>query len=171
MFPDLVIVKVPLHRQSCAPASSPAVHNTRAVRWDETAEAHVFKLRLPGLKKEDLNVQIDDRILYISYNSEPKIDKKEDEALSSSQSKEKKSGSCSFKRKFKLPENADLEQIKADVTNETLTITVPKLAMKSPEICIINVKSSDPAATPHATSSTTPSDKSKAANGSQCPST
>lgn len=36
-------------------------------------------------------------------------------------------------RKLKLPETADLEQIKAEVTNETFTVTVPKLKPKASE--------------------------------------
>lgn len=167
MFTDLVIVKVPLQRQACPQVKSPSLHNTRLVRWDETSEAHTFKLRLPGLKKEELNIQIEDRTLYLSYNSESKMDAKEGEAPSDSQCKEKKPTSCSFMRKFKLPENADMEQIKADVTDETLTITIPKLTMKSPEVRKIPVRDGDAAAaaaaaTPHTSSSTAPSEKGKA---------
>ncbi|XP_037491400.1 17.5 kDa class I heat shock protein [Jatropha curcas] len=40
--------------------------NTR-IDWKETPEAHVFKADLPGLKKEEVKVEIeDDRILQIS---------------------------------------------------------------------------------------------------------
>uniref|UniRef100_A0A7I4F7L3 SHSP domain-containing protein n=2 Tax=Physcomitrium patens TaxID=3218 RepID=A0A7I4F7L3_PHYPA len=161
MFTDLVIVKVPLQRQPCAPVSSPcsSLHNNlRMLRWDETAEAHTFKLRLPGMKKEELNIQIEDRTLYLSHNSEPKMGTKEGESSSDSQCTEKKPASCTFMRTFKLPENADLEQIKANVTNETLTITIPKLTMKSPEVRKINVRDGDGVAT----SLTAASEKSKA---------
>ncbi|KAE8733008.1 17.5 kDa class I heat shock protein [Hibiscus syriacus] len=40
--------------------------NTR-VDWKETNEAHVFKADLPGMKKEEVKVEIeDDRVLQIS---------------------------------------------------------------------------------------------------------
>ncbi|KAL7600713.1 hypothetical protein Lser_V15G26547 [Lactuca serriola] len=43
-----------------------ALVNTR-VDWKETPEAHVFKADLPGIKKEEVKVEVeDDRILQIS---------------------------------------------------------------------------------------------------------
>lgn len=68
---------------------------------------------------------------------------KEGEASSDSQCKGKKQASRSFVRKFKWPENADMEQINADVTNKTLIITMPKLTMKSPEVCKIDMRDGD----------------------------
>ncbi|KAG0608014.1 hypothetical protein M758_8G071500 [Ceratodon purpureus] len=185
LFTDLVIIKVPqMQRQgSCAPVQgrSPAMSNVRFVQWSETADSNVFTLRLPGLKKEDLHVQVeDDRTLYISYNNQPKEDSPQDAvkdvketkeageaATDTSPSKEQKSGGCSFMRKFKLPENADLEQIKAEVVNETLTVTVPKRKPKAPETRSIEVIEGEAPATP---SLTTPAHEVKAAENSEQPS-
>lgn len=142
LFTDLIILRVPLHKQACAQARDASLHDTRALRREETAESYIFKLRLPGLKKEDLNIQIEDRTLHISYNGEPEAEGEEGEASSSnSQSKETKSGSCSFKRKLLLPESADVEKIKADVDSDTLAITVPKLPRKFPKVRRIDMKS------------------------------
>lgn len=137
----------------------------------------------PGLKKEDLHIQVeDDRTLYISYSNQPKEEadqeakgvkegKEGEAAPADAQSKERKPGVCSFMRKFKLPENADLELIKAEVANETLTVAVPKRKPKSPEARKIEVSEGGAAATDsHATSSTTPSPEGKAAEKSEQPS-
>lgn len=115
-----------------------------------------------GLKKEDLHIQVeDDRTLYISYSNQPTEEAKAGEgkaATDSSQSKEQKPGSCRFMRKFKLPETAVLEEIKAEVTNETLTVTVPKREVKPAEARRIEVSEG---ATSQTTSSTAPSQEAK----------
>jgi HSP20 family protein len=145
LFTDFVIVKVPSQRQSCAPVErAAATASVRVVQWAETPEAHIFTLRLPGLKKEDLLIQVeDDRILYISHSNQPKEEAaKEGDAAAASTSQPQEqapSSSCSFMRKFKLPETSDVEQIKAEVINETLTVTVPKRQTKTPEARKIDV--------------------------------
>ena len=48
------------------PDSSAAIANTR-IDWKETPEAHVFKADLPGLKKEEVKVEVEEgRVLQIS---------------------------------------------------------------------------------------------------------
>lgn len=79
-----------------------------------------------GLKKKDLRIHlIFDRTLSIRYSNQPNAETVEegDEAVEEQ--------NCSFVRKFKVPETADLEQIEAEVMNETLTVTIPKLKPKA----------------------------------------
>ncbi|MCI85944.1 17.8 kDa class I heat shock protein-like, partial [Trifolium medium] len=44
-----------------------------------------------------------------------------------------------FLRRFRLPENAKMDQIKANMENGVLTITVPKEEVKKPEIKTIDI--------------------------------
>lgn len=77
------------------------------VDWKETPEAHVFKADLPGLKKDELKVEVEDgRILQIS--GERKIDK--EEGTDNWHCVERSSGK--FLQRFRLPENARVDQVR-----------------------------------------------------------
>ncbi|WRX32174.1 Alpha crystallin/Hsp20 domain - like 10, partial [Theobroma cacao] len=85
-------------------------------------EAHVFKADVPGLKKEELKVQVeDDRVLHITGERNIEKEDKND----TWHRVERSSGK--FMRRFRLPENAKMDQIKASMENGVLTVTVPKL--------------------------------------------
>ncbi|KAF7802242.1 17.3 kDa class I heat shock protein-like [Senna tora] len=101
--------------------------NTR-VDWKETPEAHVFKADLPGLKKEEVKVEIeDDRVLQISGERNVEKEDKNDKW----HRVERSSGT--FMRRFRLPEIAKVDQVKASMENGVLTVTVPKEEVKKPE--------------------------------------
>ncbi|KAL3680380.1 hypothetical protein R1sor_023336 [Riccia sorocarpa] len=97
-----------------------AVANTR-VDWVETPEAHVFKADLPGLKKEEIKIQLaDDGVLSISgERKKEKIDEKD-----SYRREERSYGK--FYRQFRLPPNTKHNDISAKVENGVLTVSVPK---------------------------------------------
>ncbi|ESW13809.1 hypothetical protein PHAVU_008G228000 [Phaseolus vulgaris] len=105
-----------------------AIANTR-IDWKETPEAHVFKADLPGLKKEEVKVEIEEgRVLQISgQRTKEKEDKNE-----KWHRVERSSGS--FLRRFRLPENAKVNEVKAAMENGVLTVTVPKEEVKKPDV-------------------------------------
>ncbi|PPD95330.1 hypothetical protein GOBAR_DD07666 [Gossypium barbadense] len=85
------------------------------IDWRETPEAHVFKADVPGLKKEEVKVEVeDDRVLQIS-------------------------GERNFMRRFRLPENVKMDQVKASMENGVLTVTVPKMEVKKPDVKAIDI--------------------------------
>ncbi|RDX95997.1 17.3 kDa class I heat shock protein, partial [Mucuna pruriens] len=102
--------------------------NTR-IDWKETAEAHVFKADLPGLKKEEVKVEIQEgTVLQISgQRTKEKKDKND-----TWHRVERSTGS--FLRRFRLPENARVDEVKAAMENGVLTITVPKKEVKKPYV-------------------------------------
>ncbi|XP_019158556.1 PREDICTED: 17.5 kDa class I heat shock protein-like [Ipomoea nil] len=116
-----------------ASGETSAFVNTR-VDWKETPEAHVFKADVPGLKKEEVKVEIeDDRILQIC--GERNVEKEEkNEAW---HRMERSSGK--FMRRFRLPENAKMEEIKASMENGVLTVTIPKAEVKKPDVKSIEI--------------------------------
>ncbi|XP_014507186.1 18.5 kDa class I heat shock protein [Vigna radiata var. radiata] len=104
------------------------------VDWKETPEAHVFKAEIPGLKKEEVKVEIeDDRVLQISGERNVEKEDKND----TWHRVERSSGK--FLRRFRLPENAKVDQVKASMEDGVLTVTVPKEEVKKAEVKSIEI--------------------------------
>ncbi|KAG4970910.1 hypothetical protein JHK85_037331 [Glycine max] len=104
------------------------------VDWKETPEAHVFKADIPGLKKEEVKVQIeDDKVLQISGERNVEKEDKND----TWHRVERSSGK--FMRRFRLPENAKVNEVKASMENGVLTVTVPKEEVKNHDVKAIEI--------------------------------
>ncbi|KAK2985026.1 hypothetical protein RJ640_015621 [Escallonia rubra] len=104
------------------------------VDWKETPEAHIFKADLPGLKKEQVKVEVEEgRVLQISGERCKEQEEKNDRW----HRVERSSGK--FLRRFRLPENAKMDQVKASMENGVLTVTVAKEEEKKPEVKAIDI--------------------------------
>ncbi|KAL0341345.1 UNVERIFIED_CONTAM: class I heat shock protein [Sesamum radiatum] len=104
------------------------------IDWKETPEAHVFKADVPGLKKEEVKVEVEEgNVLQISGERTREKEEKND----TWHRVERSSGK--FLRRFRLPENAKMDQIKASMENGVLTVTVPKEEVKKPEVKAIEI--------------------------------
>ncbi|CAK9142108.1 unnamed protein product [Ilex paraguariensis] len=104
------------------------------IDWKETPTAHVFKADVPGLKKEEVKVEVeDDRVLQISGERRQDMEEKGD----TWHRVERSSGR--FVRKFRLPENVKVEQIKAAMENGVLTVTLPKEEVKKADVKAIEI--------------------------------
>ncbi|XP_074353547.1 18.1 kDa class I heat shock protein-like [Apium graveolens] len=104
------------------------------IDWKETPEAHVFKADVPGLKKEEVKVEVeDDRVLQISGERNREQEEKGD----TWHRVERSSGK--FMRRFRLPENAKVDQVMATMENGVLTVTVPKEDVKKPDVKSIQI--------------------------------
>ncbi|OVA05073.1 Alpha crystallin/Hsp20 domain [Macleaya cordata] len=105
------------------------------IDWKETPEAHVFKADVPGLKKEEVKVEVieEGRVLQISGERNKEKEEKNDQW----HRVERSSGK--FLRRFKLPENAKVDEVKASMENGVLTVTVPKVEVKKPEVKAIEI--------------------------------
>ncbi|KAL0402838.1 UNVERIFIED_CONTAM: class I heat shock protein [Sesamum radiatum] len=104
------------------------------IDWKETPEAHVFKADVPGLKKEEVKVEVEEgNVLQISGERTREKEEKND----TWHRVERSSGK--FLRRFRLPENAKMDEIKASMENGVLTVTVPKVEVKKPEVKAIHI--------------------------------
>uniref|UniRef100_A0A7C8Z343 Uncharacterized protein n=1 Tax=Opuntia streptacantha TaxID=393608 RepID=A0A7C8Z343_OPUST len=119
--------------------SLPSTRDTEAfvnarIDWKETPEAHIFKADLPGVKKEEVKVEVEDgRVLQISGERSREKEEKNDRW----HRVERSSGK--FLRRFRLPENAKLDEVKASMENGVLTVTVPKVEEKKPQVKPIDI--------------------------------
>ncbi|XP_027334619.1 17.5 kDa class I heat shock protein-like [Abrus precatorius] len=104
------------------------------VDWKETPEEHVLKADIPGLKKEEVKVEIeDDKVLQISGERNIEKEDKNDKW----HRVERSSGK--FLRKFRLPQNVKVDQVKASMENGVLTVTIPKEEIKKPDVKPIQI--------------------------------
>jgi HSP20 family protein len=89
---------------------------------------------LPGIEEKDIDVKLSEGVLTIKgEKSEEKEEEEKDYHLS-----ERRFGS--FERRFRLPENADTENISADFKNGVLKIVAPKLPEAAKEEKKIEIK-------------------------------
>ncbi|XP_074299431.1 17.4 kDa class I heat shock protein-like [Silene latifolia] len=102
--------------------------------WRETEEAHVFTADLPGVKKDEVKVEVEDgNVLRISGERA----KEKEEKTDTWHRVERSSGQ--FLRKFRLPENAKVDEVRAALENGVLTVTIPKVEERKPEVKSITV--------------------------------
>jgi len=100
---------------------SPAI-NTR-----EGEYAYHVEVDLPGMKKEDITIQIEDNKLIISGERKVKEEIKEEDYY------KVESSFGTFSRSFSLPDDADIENIHAESKDGVLEVVVPKLKVQKVE--------------------------------------
>jgi len=107
---------------------------TPAVNTREGEYAYHIDIDLPGVKKEDIHVDIEDNVLKISGERNFKNEVKEEDYY------KVETTFGSFQRNFTLPENIDVENIDASSENGVLEIVLPKIKEKDKNIKSIEIK-------------------------------
>jgi HSP20 family protein len=95
------------------------------VNISETKNDFVIALSVPGFRKEDIKVELENDLLTISGEL-----RKEEETKEETFSR-KEFGTGAFKRSFSLPEHADGEKITAKHENGVLSLTIAKKQLKA----------------------------------------
>ncbi|MCB0383302.1 MAG: Hsp20/alpha crystallin family protein [Psychroserpens sp.] len=91
-----------------------------AVNMKENADAYILELAVPGMKKSDFNIDLDNNTLSISSEIETKDEEHEQNYT------RREFGYSSFKRTFRLPDTVESDQVKANYEDGILCITLPK---------------------------------------------
>jgi HSP20 family protein len=94
--------------------------NIPSVNIKENETAFELELAIPGFKKEDFNVEIDDSVLTISSEVELENETKGDNYT------RREFSISSFKRSFTLPETIDEAKINANYEDGILRLSLPK---------------------------------------------
>lgn len=84
----------------------------------EEDDKFMLELAVPGLKKENFNINLDDKLLTISSEVEDEKDE--------TNYNRKEFGYGNFSRSFTVPKSVENEKITADYADGVLRITLPK---------------------------------------------
>jgi HSP20 family protein len=114
--------------QSAFGAPSPAIpaHGMWAPLADltETDESFITEIDLPGVKKDDIDVEMNDRELIVTGEM------KEEEKEGRPHRRLRRTGR--FEHRVILPGEVDPEQVSATLSDGVLTVTVPKVEKARP---------------------------------------
>ena len=95
-------------------------HTMPAVNIREGETDFTLELAVPGQKREDFNVEVDNDVLTISMESKDEKAEKEGEFT------RREFRYTSFRRAFTLPETVNQDDIRADYKDGILRFTLPK---------------------------------------------
>lgn len=99
-----------------------------AVNIKESEKEFEIDIAAPGMTKEDFSVRIDnDEELVIALEKKNKKEEKEEKDEKGVNYLRREFSYTSYHQSFTLPENINLDAIKAEMVNGVLHITLPKL--------------------------------------------
>ena len=93
-------------------------HSVPSVNSVENNDSFEIDLAVPGMKKDDFTIELNDKILVISSDNSD-YDQNERTRLN-------EFNYSSFQRSFRVPESVELDKIKANYKNGILKIKLPK---------------------------------------------
>ncbi|XP_059669688.1 18.1 kDa class I heat shock protein-like [Cornus florida] len=109
------------------------------IDWKETPEAHIIKADLPGLKKAEVKVELEDgQVLKISGDKRRELEEEEGKNKKGMWHRVERTVG-KFLRRFRMPENAKMDEVKASMENGVLTVVIPKAAENKPVVKAIEI--------------------------------
>lgn len=95
------------------------------VRWYEKDDGYLARLDLPGIRKEDIALELEDGYLKVS-------------ATRKCESAETDEASYEYKKSFKIPEEVDAQKIAATYEDGVLSLNLPKGEKAKPRQISVN---------------------------------
>ena len=93
-------------------------YSVPSVNSIENNDSFEIDLAVPGMKKEDFSIELNDKVLVISSESSNNIEK--------DKMRLNEFNFSSFQRSFRVPDSVDQDKIKANYKNGILKIKLPK---------------------------------------------
>ena len=87
-------------------------------RQVENNDSFEIDLAVPGMKKEDFTIELNDKVLVISSETS--------NTMENDKMRLNEFNFSSFQRSFRVPDSVDLDKIKASYKNGILKIKLPK---------------------------------------------
>jgi HSP20 family protein len=100
----------------------------------ETKEAYVFKVELPGFKKDDIKVEFNGDTLTLHG------ERKQEEETKNENCHRLERSYGMFERSFTVPKNVDAKKIDASLKDGILVLTIPKVEEAKTKAIPISVK-------------------------------
>ncbi len=97
------------------------VNQKPAVNVSETDDQFKLEIAVPGLKKEDIKLNVEDETLVISASKEEETTEAKDKYT------RREFNFSKFERRFQLNETVDVENIQANFADGILNIVLPKI--------------------------------------------
>ena len=91
-----------------------------AVNINEGAEEFNIELAVPGIDKKDINIEVDNGLMTVSYENKSENEQNKKEYY------KKEFNYHSFSRTFSLPDSVNTDQIKATYKDGILHMSIPK---------------------------------------------
>ena len=134
IFPEFISTS---HKNKVFPSFIATNHMNKgipAVNTKESDKSYEIELVAPGINKDEFNINIDEGVLSVSYESETSTEEEKENYMT------KEFGYSSFSRSFKLPDNVNGDKISAKYENGILKLELPKIkeAKKSPKMITVN---------------------------------
>ena len=93
-------------------------HSVPSVNSVENNDSFEIDLAVPGMKKEDFTIELNDNVLVISSETS--------NTMENDKMRLNEFNFSSFQRSFRVPDSVDLDKIKASYKNGILKIKLPK---------------------------------------------
>ena len=100
----------------------------------ETSDAYQLKADLPGVKKEDVSLDVDGNVIRIGAKRSEQTQKEETSPDRRWHRSERRAFSDFQQRALRMPENTDFSKLKASYDDGTLTIDVKKVPEEVPKV-------------------------------------